>query len=178
MEKRDFKRRPRPERGSRTAEDVFLQVGRAATLWECLEGELAELFDALVGGPQSNRAAFFAYSSQVPSDARTQLLSGALKRGLEGQQDELKAEIKGLLDLVSDARPRRNDIIHGRIYCLAERGYYLAPSNAYAARWPDGAAMYQWGHEDVGHYANAFEVLAQRSGALVEKIKAATRHAT
>lgn len=151
--------RPKQEKGSDNYDSIFVQVGRALTAWETAESHMAELFDALVASQPSNRAAFSAFVAVKTSSARTDLLAAAFDRAV-GHGDPAREDVSDLIEKFGKFGARRNEIAHGRVYDLAEYGYYLGPNNTMPNKWRDGAAKFQYTADDVEFYGREFAQLA------------------
>lgn len=148
--------RPARHIGDDTPEAIFLQVGAALTAWEVLESHMAELFDKLVAKRPSNRAAFAAFIFVRAASARTELLEAAAERALAADDPD-KPFIQGVIAAFGKAGARRNEIAHGRVYDMGDRGFILGPNNVMPHKWTDdGAAKYQYCAEDIAHYAEVF----------------------
>lgn len=163
--------------GDPTAENIFVQVGRALSHWELLESQLAELFDCLVSGApsatESNRAGFVAYREVKASSARTELLKAAIPRALMASRHLEPATV--LAKKVGEFGSRRNEIAHGMAVNLGEHGHCLAPSNLSASKWHSkghmiGQAKFQYAAADIEYYAVEFARLYDECGVLVGAI--------
>jgi hypothetical protein len=162
--------RPRAKRGDDTPDAIFVQVGRALTLWETLESRMAELFDALVSVPPSNRAAFSAFISVKSSSARTELIQAAFNRAMQ-DDDPAHSEVAYAIEAFRNFGARRNEIAHGRVYNLAEHGHMLGPNNVMSHKWTTkGEAKYQYTAKDIDFYASCFNELAESCESLAKAL--------
>ncbi len=161
--------RPRSKTSDSTFEAIFLEVGRCLTAWEVLESYAADLFDAMVSTQPSNRAAHAAFIAVASSSARTQLLDAASHRAVP-KSDPAHADVSTIIFEMGKFGARRNEIAHGRVYDLGEHGFQLGPNNTNPNKWTDGAARYQYGSEDLRHYADAFAALARRTNAVTQAL--------
>lgn len=164
--------RERQERGDNNSDDIFVKVGYALTLWEGLEAECAELFDVLVAGYPTNRAAHSSYISVMASSARTQLLEAAFLKAVH-ESDPIYSDIRKVIDSIGKTGARRNEIAHGRVYKLGEAGYFLGPNYTMKNRWAaNGEAKYQYTAEDLDHYIEWFIRLSAACEILTETLRA------
>jgi hypothetical protein len=156
-------------KGDEDPKNIHLAVGAALNEWEYLEAQSAELFDALVSAPPSNRAAFFAFISVVSSSARTQLLEAAAPRALRDAPILRDYTIDHLARL-GKYGARRNELAHGRVYDTDE-GFYHGPNNTMSHKWAnDGSAKYQYTSEDIEFYRQNFRILRLEAEHLTEEI--------
>jgi hypothetical protein len=131
---------------------------------------LAELFDVLVAGKSSNRAAFSAYISVVTSSTRTNLITATLPRALSSHLD-LTDRIKNFVARVGNFNARRNELAHGMALNLGEYGHYLGPNNIMPRKWSsDGTAKFQYTSEDIKHYTREFQKLREECIELTEAV--------
>lgn len=168
-----FEIRPWTGQGDPAPTDILQAIGMTTSGWELLDSSLGELFDALVGGRNSNRAGFGAYRTLAGSDAKAQLIKGAARPALAGCSDAgLRGDIEHLLIVLIDARARRNNIAHGIVMNLGDLGFCLGPNNAMSSRWKgNGSATYTWVAADIEAYAKAIGNLRDDVIALTDRVK-------
>jgi hypothetical protein len=164
--------RQRAEKGNQTPDPIFHAVGAAITAWERLESILAELFDLLLAS--GNRAAFKVYQSSNTSNARMEMLSGALP--FERASEVANKDLDNFVATVNKFVARRNEIAHGQVYNLAEDGFYLGPSNLMKGKWSKhGSAKFQYVASDINYYVEQFAALGKRCEALIEELQSALK---
>ncbi|KAF0128503.1 MAG: hypothetical protein FD152_2312, partial [Xanthobacteraceae bacterium] len=119
---------PVAPRGTEVMDDVFRAVGAALTQWEFVETAFAELFGTLLGAPGGSAAR--AYGVVTTSGARRDMISQAAQ-GEFPHDEVLLAQIKDVLSIAEVGSQRRNEIAHGAVMRLTDRGEdrgcYLIP---------------------------------------------------
>jgi hypothetical protein len=165
--------RKRQPKGDSTPDAIFWAVGRALTLWEVLESELAEVFDALISEDSSERIGFVAIVSVSGSQARGEILAAAAQRALSLKMP-MAEQVHALSVEATQLRARRNDIAHGRCLNLGKVGFYFVPNNIATGKWKEGFARYQWVAADILRYADQFGPMSDRASKLAQSVRGAT----
>jgi hypothetical protein len=109
-------RRPPSSAGNATPDEIWVEVGRALTAWELLEGELAEIFAICVaplrGSP--TLAAKRSYGLVLGAKVHIDMVGEAAEMFANQRIDGWSADpVKELLKRCSGFSGRRNDIAHG-----------------------------------------------------------------
>jgi hypothetical protein len=122
----------RPEKqaqGDPDPRDLYTSVGIALTSWEAVENAYAQLFAGIMHGGMWN-AAPRVYGSIISPSGRRDALAAAAEIFFHGVNatDEHRDQLKILLNHHQQATARRNDIAHGVVSEISERGFYLIPS--------------------------------------------------
>ena len=164
----DFDRRPRRIQGDPTPTPIFTAVGVALTIWETLDGELGDLFDALT--PTQKRIAHNWYANTESSSARFNMIRQQSRLHLHKNKDIL-ADIEALINDCQNLAARRNELAHGRIYGMGEQGFILGPSTVKRSNFPDRVAKFQYNSEDVRHYIDMFKVAQTRLHGIMRRLK-------
>ena len=103
-----------PPAGAPTRDAVFLEVGRALSAWEGVEGNLAYIFATLVTPRGSQLAALRAYGSVLTGRGRVEMMVAAAAAFFFGQEEVQEyVALRDLLKEVAGFAGRRNEIAHG-----------------------------------------------------------------
>lgn len=103
-----------PPVGALTRDSVFLEVGRALSAWEAVEGNLAYIFATLVAPRGSQLAALRAYGSVLTGRGRVEMILAAAAALFFGQEEAKEyAALRNLLEEAAGFAGRRNEIAHG-----------------------------------------------------------------
>lgn len=170
---------PVASNGSEQMDDVFRAVGAALTQWEFVETAFAELFGTLLGAPGGSAAR--AYGVVTTSGARRDMIMQAA-HGEFPHDEALLAQIKDILSIAEVGSQRRNEIAHGAVMRLddrgEDRGCYLIPPTYVSKKFRfivdatftevnwNGVAMlksmvnYAYTAEQIDRYAAGFNAFA------------------
>lgn len=131
-----WNRPPNQDQGNEKSAPVFQAVGVALTAWERLEEKIARMFLAIVEAQMSSadptRRAFGAIESSATR--RTMILAAAEAYfGRHWDDENIRVSFGRVLEAVSFASKRRDDIAHGivegNILDGKSFGHFLFPAN-------------------------------------------------
>jgi hypothetical protein len=156
---------PLPDIGDKDPDAIFVAVGRALTLWEGVEDQLADLFAVLTGNASGKPAspAKRAYGTIAAFRGRQEMVATAAEAFFSNLSPEdadaaiaatVKAEVRSLLKSANDFSARRNEIAHGqvkkvevsgpllsRLGLASDETWYLQPAGTTAPKQPDYQAL-------------------------------------
>jgi hypothetical protein len=161
---------PRSKKGTTTQDEVHLAVGAALSTWELVEEGLAEIFAGFIGAPEAGPAsghqpAIRAYGSVISFTGRQQMVAAAAQ-GFFHRTPKDHPIVEQFGSLMSEAggfSGRRNDIAHGRVQFVPNKGFYLFPGLYSSSKNPVGQpAVYAYTASQIHSYREGFHLLSQK----------------
>jgi hypothetical protein len=167
--------RPKPlPQGDETPDKIFLEIGKAVSVWEKLETRLALIYGSLVSClflSNSSLVAIQGYSTLGSFAARSALVNKTIEAHfLIFENDQLKGD---LADFVSKKaakfNSRRNDIVHGTCVEHAsgpQIGYYWEPPKHDSKKrknMPPFGGDYSLTSTQISYFREQFEALVSES---------------
>lgn len=161
---------PRPERGAATEDELYTAVGAALSTWELVEEGLAEIFATFVGSPEAGPGsghdpAIRAFGSVLTFKGRQEMVAAAKQAFFWRAEldDDLSNQFGRINEEAGGFAGRRNEIAHGRVQYIPEKGFYLFPGLYNTSKNPiDKPAAYAYGPNEVYHYRESFDILAEK----------------
>ena len=172
-----FKKRPAlSPSGTETADDIYLAVGRALSIWENTEGVFAHLFGYLIKPAGNSFAARRAYGSVISGRARSTLILEAANVFFRNfPSDEGRAHLDETMAWYGDATARRNDIAHGQLMpsgpTSGHKGHYLAASVYTTKRSIRLQSPYWYTADDINRLTQEFSRLGGKADSLMYRLR-------
>ena len=183
--------------GDPNAEMLYLSVGRALTKWELLEGQIVDLYAAIIGANDPSyykyAPAIRAFGSITSPATRADLIQAAaesyfyylgFKAGidlekLEAMQFEaVEKELREILKMYRGWMARRNDVAHGCVRAnqsdTDQTTYLLFPSEGAERKWCIilGEPDYAYEAKHIDDFGVAFDKLSETVDTLVDRLQA------
>ena len=121
--------RPKPaDKGSASADEIYLAVGKTLSVWESVEEAFAQILCAFIHTNPMNAAAR-VYGSIISPGGRRDALNAAAEPFFHWHnvKPEHRAEYAALMKHFQPAIGRRNDVAHGVVISVGNRGHFLLP---------------------------------------------------
>jgi hypothetical protein len=153
--------------GDQSEEVLYAAVGRALSLWEELEEDLADLFAGFVGSEKrvhsSSNPACRAYGSIPNFSSRADMLSAAAEAFFENfSHPALRSRYRETIKQCREFSARRNEIAHGTLHYDSELGCFLRPAYYNSRKFPDDhSPAYQYASKEIHYYAEQFILLTE-----------------
>ena len=161
-------RRPRATVGDPTEDITFAAVGRALTGWELFEVWLSRIFAELTGYDRGTSPAMRAYGAIMAFGSRADMVKAAAEAYFTHHPSPgIHNRLRDLLKLALKYSPRRNEIAHGIVYDLSQRGiasYYLMPPEYASNKMEMSSGKYRvvshfrfkYASPDINHFTDCF----------------------
>lgn len=150
--------------GARTADEIYIWVGRALTVWENTEFSFAKIYGLLFGN--NSAAAERSYGVVTSTKTKKEMLKQAALFFADTRGDSFPTEdFSRLLEYYDQASARRNDIAHGVVMSISldseTQGYFLVPSS-YISKANEARDAKFWKRVSEVSSADPFAVFGQK----------------
>ena len=137
MPREPFAVLPVAPKGDQDLNSIYTQVGRALSMWEGVEENLARLFALVLGVDAYDQPspAAKAYGAILTASGRIEMLKAASETYF-WEDKKTRQEVSDLLNKCIKCAARRNEIAHGVCYSMkftfleeeyGDEGFYLVP---------------------------------------------------